>query len=232
MGQNGQAMLLADGVRDLPQLLMLLYAVSKLVPASEGDGVHNEVAMGVVRVQVGGDQDLEVLAPHTPGGLQADLVGFLRRDLPGLEGLVAVVGNDLAPLPEPALHGHHLLISEDRRTVDSRGVLPFVSLVIVFGIPQDGIEIIIHILPLRGFIRVVGIVQDLLQLAPYGPEASSGHTITSLTQRAAFEASALLPVSPGPRSFPGAPALPDRHILRRGCLASRSAGPGPAHWFL
>ena len=72
----------------------------------------------VVRVQVRGDQDLEALAPHAPGGLQADRMGLLRRYLPGLEGLVAVVGDDLAPFSEPLFDGRHLLIGEGRRAVD------------------------------------------------------------------------------------------------------------------
>ena len=91
---------------------MLLNAVSKLVPVPEGDGVDYEVTMEVVRVQVSGDKHLEVLTPHAPGGLQSYLMGLLRRDLSCLEGLEAVIGNHLAPLPEPALDRCHLLIRE------------------------------------------------------------------------------------------------------------------------
>ena len=40
IGQDRQPVLLADGVRDLPQVMVLLYAVPVLVPVPEGDGVH------------------------------------------------------------------------------------------------------------------------------------------------------------------------------------------------
>ena len=41
-------MLFTDGVRYLPQLPMLLYAVPELMPVPEGDGVDHEVTMEIV----------------------------------------------------------------------------------------------------------------------------------------------------------------------------------------
>ena len=62
----------------------------------------------VAFVQVGGDNDLEPVAPHLLCQFHADLMAPLRGDLPRLETLIAVPGDVVVLLAVPLFGQDHL----------------------------------------------------------------------------------------------------------------------------
>ncbi len=97
-----------------------------------------------IGIEVCGDKDLVVLAPHPPRGLDPDRVTFLRRQLVRLERLEAVVGDHLAALTVFALDRRHLPIGERRQAVDPGDVFLFVGLVVVLRIAERVVEIVVE----------------------------------------------------------------------------------------
>ena len=63
----------------------------------------------IFRIQMGSHQHLIVLTPHPFCCFYADLMRLLRRDLPDIKALVAVVGNVLPTFPEVTFDGNHCL---------------------------------------------------------------------------------------------------------------------------
>ena len=94
-------------------MIQLLLGIVVLLPVHEGDGVENEVVVQVVPIQ-----HLKAIAPEMLRGLHADLMAFLRRDLAGLEALIAVPGDVSAGLVILLLGQLHLLHGGLRQTVD------------------------------------------------------------------------------------------------------------------
>ena len=141
-----QAMLLADTVGHIPQLVVDLVFCLQLFARPHIHRIHNKVVVISAGVEVGGDKHLPVVPPKPPRRFHADAMAFLRRDLTGLEGLVGVIGDITAGFAEAPLHGSHLPCGGLRPTANS----------------GDGVLL----LPLiQGFILVGSIQQHLLQVA-------------------------------------------------------------------
>ena len=162
--------------------MVLGNAVAILLAIVEGNGVDHKMIVQIVRIEVCGDKDLVVLAPHPPRGLNPDRVRLLRRQLARLERLEAVVRRHLAALAELFLNKQHFVVSVHRRAVDSGNVLLFVGLVVALGIFDRIIQIVIQILPLNRLIRIVGIFQQLLEIAVDRPESRGRHLVASFRQ--------------------------------------------------
>ena len=94
-------------------------------------------------VQMGGDDDLEAIAPHFLCGLDANSVALLRRHLSRFEALVSVPCDIAVVLAELLLGQDHLLQSDLLDAVDGGDIFAMVSLVRVLGIGKD-IKKILH----------------------------------------------------------------------------------------
>ena len=64
---------------------MVGYMVFEFPAGLKGYGVQHNVIMHILRVQMGGNDNLIFGTPHLPCRFQADGVGFFRRDLAGFE---------------------------------------------------------------------------------------------------------------------------------------------------
>ena len=210
-------MFLADRVRDLPQIVMLGYLISELLSILERNGIHHKMIVQIIRIQVCGDKDLVVLTPHPPCGLDPDRVTLLRRQLVRFERLIPVIRNNLAALTVFLLDRHHLFVGKCRGTIHAGNVFLLVGLVIVLRISERLIQVLIKILLCRGLVRIVGIIQYLLELAPDGPESCGCHILTSFRTACAWA------------SVPAVPVLPSRQIRSHcrsecsSCLSARQA---------
>ena len=88
-----------------PRFLFVLQSLA--VP--ERDGVHNEVAVKMLRIQMRCHKDLKPVAPHSFCERHTDLLCKLRRDVGFLEAEIAVVGLDAVRLVELLLDRNELL---------------------------------------------------------------------------------------------------------------------------
>ena len=156
-------MLPADVIRDLPQPDVIADVVFILPSGLERDGIDDEVVVQRVRVEVRRDDDLILIAPHLSCGSEADPVALLRRDLAGTEALVAVVGDVAAVFSEAFLGGGHVLIGGLRIAVDRGDKELLVRLGIVLHVLECVGQVPVEELPVRGLVRVVGILDDGLQ---------------------------------------------------------------------
>ena len=160
--QHGFSVLLADGIGDLPQAVVVRNMVFKLPAGAERYGVHDDVIVDVICVQVGGDYNLVIVAPHPPCGFHADGVRFFRCYFTGLEALVAMVGNIASQLPIAALGVHHGFVGKLLGAVDGADIHFLIGLFIVGGITQGAVQILVQVLAVGSFIRVLRIVDGIL----------------------------------------------------------------------
>ena len=82
--------------------------VLKLAACFEGYGIQYDVVMDIIRIQMGSDHDLVLIAPHSFGSGDSNLVCFLGSDLTGFEALKSMVGyipTQLSKLPFSVHHG-------------------------------------------------------------------------------------------------------------------------------
>ena len=81
------------------------------------------MAVQMFLVQMGGDDDLEAVAPHLLCQLHADLVGKLRCDLLRLEALIPVPSDIAVRLAVTLLGEDHLPQRRFLQTVDGGDIL-------------------------------------------------------------------------------------------------------------
>ena len=73
--------------------------------------------MQAVGIQMGGNDDLKSVAPHSLSKFNADFVSLLWRNLTVLEALKAMVTDNLARVVPPRFGNHHFISSGGRVTV-------------------------------------------------------------------------------------------------------------------
>ena len=111
-----------------PRFLFVLQSLA--VP--ERNGVHNEVAVKMLRIQVSGHKDLKTVAPHSFCECHTDLLCKLRCDVGFLKAEITVIGLDAIRLVELLFHRDELLTGSLRITVDAlTEQLPFCFLSIL-----------------------------------------------------------------------------------------------------
>ena len=148
----------------------------------------------IIRIQVCGDKDLVVLTPHPPCRLDPDRMTFLRRQLVRPERLIAVIGDHLAALTVFSFDRHHLFVGKCRGTIHAGNVFLFIGLVIVLRISERLIQVLVEKLFRRRLVRIVGIIQYLLELAPDGPESCGCHVFTFFRTVCAWASVPAVPV--------------------------------------
>ena len=117
--------------------------------------------MQMVFVQVGGDNDLEPVAPHLLCQLHADLMAPLWGDLPRLEALIAVPGDIVILLAVPLLGQDHLLQSRLLQAVDSGDIRAVCGFLWVLDV-RKYIEKVLGALG-YSFLRVLNVVDQVTE---------------------------------------------------------------------
>ena len=144
-----------------PRFLFVLQSLA--VP--ERNGVHNEVAVKMLRIQMRCHKDLKPVAPHSSCERHTNLLCKLRGDVGFLKAEITVIGLDAIRLVELLFHRDELLTGSLRVTVDALAEqLPFCFLsVLCIG---DYITecLIIGVAVLRlglcGFLRIGSVVEN------------------------------------------------------------------------
>ena len=117
----------------------------------QGSGIINNVVVDVRPVSVGSNDKSVLALQKTLGKLVADAVGFLRRDLPRLEGLPHLIGDDITFLAAPG----GLLVQPFRQ-----------QKFLVYG--QRAALVAADQFALLGLVRVLDIAGMVMQTSPDG----------------------------------------------------------------
>lgn len=128
----------------------------------------------------GGNDNLIILAPHSPCGFQTDCVCFFGCYLAGAKALVSVISDITAELAVTLFGSHHILIGSFCRAVDAADIHPLIRFVIVFDIAESVIQIFIEIFLIGGLVGITGIIDYFLQPVFDRPESGSLFTSISL----------------------------------------------------
>ena len=120
------------------------------------------MVVDIIRIQVGSDYDLIVIAPHPPRGFHADGVCLLRCHLTSLKALVSVVGHIPTQLAVAALGVHHSFISQLLGAVDGTDIHFLIGLFVIGSIAQGAVQILVQEFPVGGLVRVLRIVDGIL----------------------------------------------------------------------
>ena len=126
-------------------------------------------------VQVGSNDYLIILAPHTPCGFQSDSVCFFGSNLAANKTLITVIGNISAELAVTLFGCHHTLIGSLLRAVDAGHIHCSVGLLIVLNIAERRIQILIQEFFIGGLIGIASIVDHFLQPVFDRPESGGCH---------------------------------------------------------
>lgn len=105
-----------------------------LATVLEGYGVDTKMVMQMLLVQMGRNNDLKPVAPHLLCQHHAQCVTLLRRDLSGLEALIAVPCNVAVLLTIALLGQDHLLKGNILLAIDGSDELPCSGLVGILGV--------------------------------------------------------------------------------------------------
>lgn len=137
------------------------------------------MAVDMLLVEVGGDDDLKAVTPHLLCQLHANLVGKLRHDLLRLEALVAVPSDIAVSLTVTLLGQNHLPQSGFLQAVEGGDILTLLCGLRALDIGKH----IVEVLQLRHFrcrlFRVLHIIDEVFQTAFDVPKRSRCHQITS-----------------------------------------------------
>ena len=124
----------ANCVGNLSQLVMVGNMVFKLPPGTKRYRIYHNMIVKIICVQVGGNDYLIILAPHTPCSFQSDLMRFFGGDFPTTKALVSVIGNIPAEFAVTTLSSHHIFVCSLFRTVDTRNIHRLIRLFIILNI--------------------------------------------------------------------------------------------------
>ena len=133
------------------------------------------MAVDMLLVEVGGDDDLKAVAPHLLCQLYANLVGKLRRDLLRLKALISVPGDIAVRLAVALLGEDHLPQSSFLQAVEGGDILALLRSLRALDIGKH----IVEVLQLRRFrcrlFRVLHIIDEVLQAAFNVPKRCRCH---------------------------------------------------------
>ena len=123
---HGQSVFQADFIGNVAEVPPRLFLVLQSLAVPERNGVHNEMAMKMLRVQMSGHKDLKTVAPHSFCERHTDLLCKLRCDVGFLKAEITVIGLDAIRLVELLFHRDELLTGSLWITVDALAEqLPF-----------------------------------------------------------------------------------------------------------
>ena len=139
---DGQSILPAQPVGDFHHSLSLGFGVVIFAAVPKRNGIKAEMAVDMLLVEVGGDDDLKAVTPHLLCQLHANLVGKLRRDLLRLEALVAVPSDIAVSLTVTLLGQNHLPQSGFLQAVEGGDILALLRSLRALDIGNHIIEVL------------------------------------------------------------------------------------------
>ena len=129
---HGQSVFQADLIGNMAEIPPRFLFVLQSLAVPERNGVHNEVAVKMLRIQVSGHKNLKTVAPHSFCECHTDLLCKLRCDVGFLKAEITVICLDAIRLVELLFHRDELLTGSLRVTVDAlTEQLPFCFLSIL-----------------------------------------------------------------------------------------------------
>lgn len=114
-----QEQLAAEAIGNMAEVPPRFLFVLQSLAVPERNGVHNEVAVKMLRIQVSGHKNLKTVAPHSFCECHTDLLCKLRCDVGFLKAEIAVIGLDAIRLVELLFHRDELFTGSLRVTVDA-----------------------------------------------------------------------------------------------------------------
>ena len=131
---NGQSILTAKLIGVLTKQAQICFVVVIVLAVRKGNGVYYKVVMQTLGVEVGGNNDLKSVAPHSLGKSDPDLVRLLWCDLARLEALEAVITDNLTPVVPLGFGNHHFIPCGSRVAVYARDKETLFGLVRIGGV--------------------------------------------------------------------------------------------------
>ena len=135
--------------------------------------------MYVVGVKMCCNNNLLILAPHTPCCFKSYFMSFFRCNFARLETLIAVICHISSRFPEMAFCYHHLLISSHCQAVDTAYKHFHICFIIVFCVFEYSSQVIIKILWISGLVGIVCIFYNIPLCAFNRPESRCSHHSSS-----------------------------------------------------
>ena len=131
---NGQSILTAKLIGVLTKQAQICLVVVIVLAVRKGNGVYYKVVMQALGVEVGGNNDLKSVAPHSLGKSNPDLVRLFWRDLARLEALESVITDNLASVVPLGFSNHHFISCGSRVAVYARDKETLFGLILIGGI--------------------------------------------------------------------------------------------------
>ena len=128
---NRQSILTAKLIGVLTKKPQVCFVVVIVLAVRKGNGVYYKVVMKTLGVEMGGNNDLKSVAPHSLGKFDPDLVRLLWRDLARLEALEAVITDNLACVVPLVFGNHHFISGGSRVAVYARDKETLFGLILI-----------------------------------------------------------------------------------------------------
>ena len=116
---HGQSVLQADFIGNMAEVPPRFLFVLQSLAIPERNGVHNEVAVKMIRIQVSSYKNLKPVAPHSFCERHTDLLCKLRCDVGFFKAEITVICLDAIRLVELLFHRDELFTGSLRITVDA-----------------------------------------------------------------------------------------------------------------
>ena len=134
--------------------------------------------MQAVGIQVGGNDDLKSVAPHSLGKFNADLVSLLWRNLTVLEALEAVIADNLTRVAPSRFGNHHFISGGGRVTIytcDKETLLGLILISSVLHYIDHRLQVGFGVFGIGGLCRIFGIVDWMVEPATHIPYLADRH---------------------------------------------------------
>ena len=134
--------------------------------------------MQAVGIQVGGNDDLKSVAPHSLGKFNADLVSLLWRNLTVLEALEAVIADNLTRVAPSRFRNHHFISGGGRVTVyacDKETLLGLILIGSVLHYIDHRLQVGFGVFRVGGLFGIFGIVDWVVEPATHIPYLADRH---------------------------------------------------------
>ena len=134
--------------------------------------------MQAVGIQVGGNDDLKSVAPHSLGKFNADLVSLLWRNLTVLEALKAVVTDNLTRIVPLCFGNHHFISGSVRVTIstcDKETLLGLILISSVLHYIDHRLQVGFGVFRVGGLFGIFGIVNWMVEPATHIPYLADRH---------------------------------------------------------
>ena len=173
-----QGILTAKLIGTLTEQPQICFVVVVVHTVRKRNRVHDKVIMQAVGIQVGGNDDLKSVAPHSLGKFNADLVSLLWRNLTVLEALKAVVTDNLTRIV-PLDFGNHHFISGGGRvaiyTCDKETLLGLILISSVLHYIDHRLQVGFGVFGVGGLFGIFGIVDWVVEPATHIPYLADRH---------------------------------------------------------